>query len=158
MGFEARLKELGIILPEAPRPVAAYIPYVVADNLLFTSGQLPVADGKVRYAGLVGDKLSVEEGRAAARLCVINCLAVVRAAAGSLDKVAQIVKLTGYVASAPGFHEQPQVLNGASELLEAVFGSKGRHARAAVGVSALPLGAAVELDMVVQIANFLPSS
>ncbi|MEW6770318.1 MAG: RidA family protein [Bacillota bacterium] len=151
MGFEARLKELGIILPEAPRPVAAYLPYVVVDGLVFTAGQLPVADGKVRYTGRVGAELTVEEGREAARLCALNCLAVVRAAAGSLDNVVKLVKLTGFVASAPDFHGQPQVLNGASEFLEAVFGTAGRHARTAVGVAALPLGAAVELEMVVKV-------
>lgn len=151
MGFEARLKELGITLPEAPRPVAAYVPYVAVDGLVFTAGQLPVVAGKVRYTGRVGAELTVEEGKAAARLCALNCLAVVRAAAGSLDNVVQVVKLTGYVASAPDFYGQPQVLNGASELLQEIFGEAGRHARVAVGANALPLGAAVELEMVVKV-------
>lgn len=151
MDFETRLEQLGIVLPEAPRPVAAYVPYVVAGDLVFTSGQLPVKEGVLLFAGRVGEELTVEEAAAAARLCAVNCLAVVRAAAGSFDNLVQIVKLNGYVASAPGFHEQPRVLNGASELLEAVFGAAGRHARAAVGVSSLPLGAPVELDLVVKI-------
>ncbi|MEW6573411.1 MAG: RidA family protein [Bacillota bacterium] len=152
MGFEAKLEELGITLPEAPRPVAAYVPYIRVDNLVFTAGQLPIADGVVRFSGRVGAELSVEAGIQAARLCVLNCLAVVRAAAGSLDNVLQLVKLNGYVASVPDFHGQPQVLNGASELLEAVFGPAGRHARTAVGVCALPLGAAVEVDLVVKVS------
>ncbi|MEW6182401.1 MAG: RidA family protein [Bacillota bacterium] len=152
MGCEERLKEMGIALPEAPRPVAAYVPFVVVNDLVFTSGQLPVADGALRYTGRVGEELTLEAGQTAARLCAVNCLAVVRAAAGSLDKVLQVVKITGYVAGAPGFYGQPQVLNGASELLESVFGAAGRHARAAVGVSALPLGAPVELEMVVRIS------
>jgi enamine deaminase RidA (YjgF/YER057c/UK114 family) len=151
--FEARLRELGIHLPEAPRPVAAYVPCVVTGDLVFTSGQLPVQEGALLFAGRVGDELTVEEAQAAARLCVLNCLAVVRTAAGNLDNVTQIVKLNGYVASAPGFHEQPRVLNGASELLEAVFGTAGRHARAAVGVAALPLRAPVELDLIVKISK-----
>jgi enamine deaminase RidA (YjgF/YER057c/UK114 family) len=151
MSFEARLKELGITLPEAPRPVAAYVPCVVVDGLVFTAGQLPTAGGVVRFAGRVGAELTMEEGREAARLCALNCLAVIRAAAGSLDNVVQLVKLTGFVASAPDFHGQPQVLNGASEFLEAVFGPAGRHARTAGGVAALPLGAAVELEMVVKV-------
>ncbi|MEW6448559.1 MAG: RidA family protein [Bacillota bacterium] len=153
MGFEAKLKELGIVLPEAPRPVAAYVPYIKVDGLVFTAGQLPVMDGAVRFTGRVGAELTVEAGREAARLCVLNCLAVIRAAAGSLDNVLQLVKLNGYVASAPDFHGQPQVLNGASELLETVFGPAGRHARRAVGVCALPLNAAVEVDLVVKIAG-----
>ncbi|MEW6173639.1 MAG: RidA family protein [Bacillota bacterium] len=152
MGYEERLKEMGIVLPEAPRPVAAYIPFVTVNDLVFVSGQLPMADGALRYSGRVGDNLTVEEGQAAARLCAVNCLAVARAAAGNLDRVLQVVKLTGYVASAPDFHKQPQVLNGASEFLEAVFGAAGRHSRAAVGVSALPLGAPVELEMIVRIS------
>lgn len=151
MSIEKRLATLGIMLPEVPRPVAAYLPYVVVDGLVFTAGQLPVAAGKVRYTGRVGAELTVEEGREAARLCALNALAVVRAAAGSLDNVVQVVQLTGYVASAPDFFGQPQVLNGASELLEEIFGVVGRHARVAVGASALPLGAAVELALVVKI-------
>ena len=151
MSFEARLKELGIELPEVPQPVAAYVPYVVVDGFVFTAGQLPVADGKVRYTGRVGAELTVEEGREAARLCALNCLTVVRAAAQSLDNVIRLVKVTGFIASAPDFYGQPQVLNGASELLGAVFGPAGQHARAAVGVTALPLGAAVELEMVVKV-------
>lgn len=153
MAFEARLKELGITLPEAPRPVAAYVPYVMVDGLLFTAGQLPVVAGKISYAGRVGAELTVEEGKEAARLCALNALAVVRAATGSLDNVVRVVQLTGYVASAPDFFGQPQVLNGASELLEAVFGEAGRHARVAVGAAALPLGAAVELALVVKVST-----
>lgn len=151
MNFTNRLAELGFELPEVPQPVAAYVPYVVVDGFVFTAGQLPWAEGKVRYTGRVGAELSVAEGQEAARLSALNALAVVRAAAGSLDRVAQIVQLTGYVASAPDFFGQPQVLNGASELLEAIFGPAGRHTRVAVGVNVLPLNAAVELAMVVKL-------
>ncbi|RPF42834.1 enamine deaminase RidA (YjgF/YER057c/UK114 family) [Thermodesulfitimonas autotrophica] len=151
MSIEKRLATLGIMLPEAPRPVAAYVPYVIVDGLVFTAGQLPVVAGKICYTGRVGAELTVEEGREAARLCALNALAVVRAAAGSLDNVVQVVQLTGYVASAPDFFGQPQVLNGASQLMEEIFGEAGRHARVAVGASALPLGAAVELALVVKV-------
>ncbi|MGQ9511870.1 RidA family protein [Thermodesulfitimonas sp.] len=151
MSIEKRLATLGIMLPEAPRPVAAYVPYAIVNGLVFTAGQLPVVAGKICYTGRVGAELTVEEGREAARLCALNALAVVRAAAGSLDNVMQVIQLTGYVASAPDFFGQPQVLNGASELLEEIFGEAGRHARVAVGASALPLGAAVELALVVKV-------
>lgn len=148
MSAEQRLVELGLVLPEAPRPVAAYVPAVLSGNLLFTAGQLPFRDGKVEYTGKVGAALSEDEGYAAARLCALNCLAVARAALGSLDQVVRVVKVSGFVNSAPGFTGQPKVLNGASELLAEVFGEAGRHARAAVGVAELPLDAAVEVDMV----------
>lgn len=151
MSYERRLEELGIALPEAPRPVAAYVPAVRCGNLLFTSGQIALRDGTVVYRGKVGRELSEEEGYAAARLCALNSLAVARAELGSLDLVRRVVKVVGYVNSAPGFTAQPRVLNGASELLAAVFGDAGRHARAAVGVSELPLDSAVEVEMVFEI-------
>ncbi len=153
MSFEQKLVELGIALPAAPRPVAAYVPAVWCGNLLFTSGQIALRDGEVAYRGKVGRELSEEEGYAAARLCALNCLAVARGALGSLDLVRRVVKVVGYVNSAPGFTGQPRVLNGASELLAAVFGPAGQHARAAVGVAELPLDSAVEVEMVFEVAG-----
>lgn len=147
MSAERRLAELGLVLPEAPRPVAAYVPAVQIGNFLYTSGQLPFREGRVVYTGKVGGALSETDGYAAARLCALNCLAVARSALGNLDRVERVVKVSGFVNSAPGFTGQPKVLNGASELLAEVFGEAGRHARAAVGVAELPLDAAVEVEM-----------
>lgn len=146
---EARLKELGLTLPSPPRPVAAYVPSIRTGNLVFVSGQLPLKDG-VLVKGRVGQDLSVEEGYEAARLCVLNALAQVKAELGSLDRVERVVKLVGWVSSAPDFDQQPKVINGASELLEAIFGEKGRHARSAVSAHILPLGAAVEIELIVE--------
>lgn len=148
--IEARLRELGIELPPAPKPLAAYVPGVRVGELLFVSGVGPTREGKPVYTGLVGKDLSLEEGAEAARLCALNLLAIAREAAG-LERVLRVVKLTGYVASAPGFTEQSKVLNGASEFMVQVFGDRGKHARAAVGVSALPLNFAVEVEAVFQL-------
>ena len=145
---EARLATLGITLPGAPSPVANYVPFFVAGNLLFISGQVSkAADGSI-VAGRLGGGMSVAEGREAARLCALNILAQAKAAAGSLDRIAQVVRLNGFVNAAPEFTEHPQVLNGASDLMVDVLGDKGRHTRVAVGVSSLPLGCAVEVDAV----------
>lgn len=144
---EARLAELGLSLPNPPRPVAAYVPAVVTGNLIFVSGQLPLKDGEL-VRGRVGAELTVEQGYEAARLCILNALAHIRAELGSLDRVERIVKLTGWVSSAPDFDQQPKVVNGASELLEALFGERGRHARSAVSAHVLPLGAAVEIELI----------
>ncbi len=145
---EARLATLGITLPGASSPVANYVPFFVAGNLLFISGQVSkAADGSI-VAGRLGGGMSVAEGREAARLCALNILAQAKAAAGSLDRIAQIVRLNGFVNAAPDFTEHPQVLNGASDLMVDVLGDKGRHTRVAVGVSSLPLGCAVEVDAV----------
>ncbi len=151
MDFDARLHELGITLPEPAQPLAAYVPALVVGNWAFVSGQLPVENGQLLYGGKMSDNEDTQKGYQAARLCAINCLAALRQATGGLDRVVQVVKLTGYVASADGFTAQPAVLNGASELMEAVFGEAGRHARAAVGVSQLPLGALVEIEMMVKL-------
>lgn len=151
MSIEARLAALGLWLPEAPRPVAAYVPAVTAGGFLHTAGQIPFQEGRVAYKGKVGADLTPEEGAAAARLCALNGLAAARAELGTLDRVLRVVKVTGYVNSAPGFTGQPAVLNGASELLLQVFGEAGRHARAAVGVSDLPLDAAVEVEMILAV-------
>jgi enamine deaminase RidA (YjgF/YER057c/UK114 family) len=150
---EARLQSLGIVLPAAPNPVANYVPSCVAGNLLFISGQISRdADGTVTK-GRLGAELTVEQGRAAARLAALNVLAQVKAALGELDRVAQVVRLTGFVSATPEFTDHPQVVNGASDLMVEVLGDKGRHTRAAVGVSSLPMGCAVEVDAVLLIGT-----
>lgn len=146
---EERLKELGLTLPEAPKPVAAYVPSVRTGNLVFVSGQGPFGTGVV---GKVGAEVTVEQAQEAARVTCLNGIAVIKAEVEDLARVSRIVKLTVYVASAPGFVEQPKVANGASELLEQVFGAAGRHARAAVGVSELPFGIPVEIEFVVEVS------
>lgn len=147
MSHEARLTELGIELPPAPMPVATYVPAVQTGNLLFVSGQIP--PGMVR--GKLGEDLSTAEGAAAARGCGLAILAQARAALGSLDRVTRVVKLTGWVNSTAGFTDQPEVVNGASDLMVEVFGEAGRHARAAVSAPALPRGVAVEVDAVFEV-------
>lgn len=149
---EARLNALGLALPAAPKPVAAYIPARRTGNLLFVSGQIPFAEGKLLAMGSIPDPVSVEQGRLCARQCVLNGLAVAKAELGSLSKIRQVVRLGVFVCSQPGFHAQPQVANGASELLQEVFGEAGRHARAAVGSIDLPLGAPVEVEFVFEVA------
>ena len=146
--IEERLDELGIELPAAPRPVASYVPVKVVGGLAFVAGQIPMAEGTVSPAGAVGGDVTTEEANAAARLCAIQALAALREALGSLDRVGGIAKVDVFVASAPGFTDQSKVANGASDLLVEVFGDDGRHARAAVGVPELPLGAAVEVALV----------
>ena len=148
MRAEARLRDLGIVLPEPPEPVAAYVPWVTAGNLIFVSGQLPTRDGGLPRTGHVGAEVTVEEAQEEARYCALNVLAQLRGAAGSLDLIGRIVRLGVFVASAPGFVHQAAVANGASELMKEIFGEDGKHARASVGVSELPLGAPVEVDAV----------
>lgn len=151
MSIIDRLKELGIILPTPPRPVAAYVPAVRTGNLLFISGQLPSVDGKVQYTGKVPSEVSPDDAYAAARLAALNALAVAQSELGSLDRVTRVVRVTGHVASAPGFTGQPAVVNGASELLGELFGERGRHSRAALGAAELPLGACVEVEMILEV-------
>lgn len=148
---EERLDELGIQIPDVPTPVGSYKPASASGNLIFVSGQLPIAGGKLLYTGKLGADLSVERGKDAARVCSINAIAVMRNELGSLSRIKGIIKLTGYVASSPGFHSQADVVNGASDLFYQVFGDGGRHARAAVGVSELPLNAPVEIEVVAEI-------
>lgn len=148
MSIAARLSELGIELPRAAAPVAAYVPVVVAGDLAHVSGQLPFVGGKL-VTGRLGEDVSLEQGTVAARACGLMILAQLEAALGSLERVERIVKLGAFVASAETFTDQPKVANGASELMADVFGEAGRHARSAVGVPVLPLGAAVEVDAVV---------
>ncbi|MEH6628795.1 MAG: RidA family protein [Motiliproteus sp.] len=145
--IEARLDRLGIELPEAAVPVANYVSYVRSGNQLFVSGQLPAANGKMLYSGPVGTEVSLEDGQAAARQCVLNLVAQVKAACdGDLEQVRRVIKLGGFVNSAAGFTDHAQVINGASDLISELFADKGQHARAAVGCSSLPLGAAVEVE------------
>lgn len=153
MSAEAKLQELGITLPAAPKPVAAYIPFVRTGDLVFTSGQIALVDGELRYKGKVGKDLTQEQGYEAARTCALNCLSVVRSAMGSLDRVEQVIKVVVFVNSASGFTNQPEVANGASDIFQQVFGESGRHARSAVGVSELPRDTAVEVEIVVRVAQ-----
>lgn len=148
---EKRLAELGIELPSPPPPLATYVRAVTSGNLVFVSGHGTYEDGEYRHIGKVDSQISVEEARQAARLVILNALASLRAEIGSLDRVTRIVKLLGMVNSDPGFTRQPEVINGASDLLVEVFGNRGRHARSAVGMAALPLGIAVEIEMIVEI-------
>jgi len=148
--IEARLAELGLTLPEAAAPVAAYVPVVEAGGLAHVSGQLPFVGGKL-VTGRLGEAVSVEAGTEAAQACGLMILAQLKAALGSLDRVERIVKLGGFVNSTGAFTDQPKVINGASELMVAVFGDAGKHARSAVGVPVLPLGAAVEVDAIVAV-------
>jgi enamine deaminase RidA (YjgF/YER057c/UK114 family) len=150
MTFASRLAELGIVLPEPAAPVAAYVPAVLAGNLLHVSGQLPFDDGELMI-GRIGEDRDVDYGYAAARACGVMLLAQIARALGGLDRVERIVKLGVFVNSAAIFAAQPKVANGASELMEQVFGEAGRHARSAVGVPTLPLGAAVEVDAIVAV-------
>jgi enamine deaminase RidA (YjgF/YER057c/UK114 family) len=150
MDPETRLNELGLELPDVPAPAGTYVPATGAGGLIFTAGQLPFEGGELQLKGKVGDAVSVDEAREAARLCALNALAAAAAHAGGLGGISGIVKVTGFVASAPGFNDQPGVLNGASELLGEVFGDAGLHARSAVGVAELPLDAPVEVELVVR--------
>jgi enamine deaminase RidA (YjgF/YER057c/UK114 family) len=151
MSIENRLAELGITLPQAAAPVAAYVPTVEAGGLLHISGQISVAEDGSLIKGRLGEDMDLEDGQRAARRCGIMLLAQIKAALGSLDRVERIVKLGAFVNSAPSFTDQPKVANGASELMQEVFGDIGRHARSAVGVVVLPLGVAVEVDAIVAV-------
>lgn len=146
------LEKLGIVLPAAPRPVASYVPFARSGNLVYVSGQLPSREGKVAYAGPVPGVQSIEQAAEGAKLCAINALAVLKeACGGDLDRVVRIVRLGVFVQSADGFDMQPKVANGASDLMMAVFGEAGRHARAAVGTNSLPLNAAVEVEVLAEV-------
>jgi enamine deaminase RidA (YjgF/YER057c/UK114 family) len=150
---EVRLKEMGLSLPAPAAPVGSYLPCVRAGDLLFVSGQLPLRDGALIARGKVGAAISLEQGQEAARQAVLNGLAQVAAEAGGLERVVRVVRVGAYVNSAAGFTEQAKVANGASDLLVGIFGEAGRHARAAVGVSDLPLDAAVEVELIVQVRS-----
>ena len=148
---EEKIKELGFEIPEAPKPLAAYVPALATNDFVFTAGQLPSVKGELKYKGKVGQDLTEEEGRKAAEICALNCLGAIKGITGSLDKIDRIIKLTVFVNSAEGFTGQPKVANGASELIGKIFGDNGRHARSAVGVNELPLDAPVEVEMIVKL-------
>jgi enamine deaminase RidA (YjgF/YER057c/UK114 family) len=150
--IEKKLSELGIVLAPPATPVANYVPFVRTGNLLMVSGQICLDDGKLVAKGQLGAGISVEDGQKAARACAINLLAQVKAAVGDLDKVARVVRLGGFVNSAPGFLDGPKVMNGASDVMVAVFGEKGKHARTTVGVAALPLDAAIEVEALFEVS------
>ncbi|MCZ7603675.1 MAG: RidA family protein [Melioribacteraceae bacterium] len=149
--LEEKLKDLGIEIPEAPMPLASYIPSTIVGNLVYTAGQVPLINGKLKNAGLVGRDISMADAQEAAKTCAINCLGAVKKAIGDLNKIKRIVKLTVFVASEDGFVDQPKVANGASDLLVEIFGENGKHVRSAVGVTALPLNAPVEIEMIVEL-------
>jgi enamine deaminase RidA (YjgF/YER057c/UK114 family) len=150
MNASVRLGQLGVTLPRVVAPLASYVPAVRTGNLVYTAGQLPMEAGKLARTGKVGAAITPEEGKAMARICALNALAAVDSLVG-IDAVTRVVKVVGFVASAPGFHGQPGVVNGASDLLAEVFGDKGAHARSAVGVAELPLDAPVEVELIVEV-------
>ena len=150
--IDAVLASLGITLPSPPSAAGSYVPVVVSGNLAFVSGQIPLVGKELKYKGKVGKDLTVEIGHEAARLCAINALAQLRSSLGTLDRISRIVKVTGFVNCEPSFTQHPKVLNGASNLLVKVFGEKGRHARAAVGMSSLPLDSAVEVEIIAELS------
>jgi enamine deaminase RidA (YjgF/YER057c/UK114 family) len=152
MSASARLAQLGVALPEMVAPLASYVPAVRTGDLVYTAGQLPMENGRLARTGKVGAEVSPEDGKALARVCALNALAAVDSLVG-IDAVTRVVKVVGFVASAPGFNGQPSVVNGASDLLAQVFGDKGAHARSAVGVAELPLDAPVEVELIVEVGQ-----
>jgi len=151
VNIEQKLQEMGLELPVVAKPLASYVPAVATEGYIYTSGQVPMVKGELKYKGKVGQDLDETQGYEAAKICALNCLAAVKSVAGSLDNIERIVKVVGFVNSAPGFTMQPKVINGASDLLGQLFGEKGEHARSAVGVSELPLNAACEVEIIVKI-------
>lgn len=151
MNVEKKLAELGLVMPDVPTPGGSYVPVQISGNMAFTSGQTALINGERRYLGKVGKEVSLEEGVLSARDACLNCLASLKKELGTLDAVTKIIKLVGYVNSAPGFYQQPQVINGASDLLVELWGEVGRHARSAIGTAELPVNTSVELDLIVEI-------
>ena len=149
--IEARLQELGLELPETAAPMANYVPYVIDGKQLWVAGQVPFWNGSIKYTGVVGEDVSVDDAVNAARVCALNILAQTKAALGDLDRITRVIKLGGFVNGVPGFADQPKVINGASDLLVEVLGNKGLHARSAVGAGGLPLNVPVEVDAVIAI-------
>ena len=149
--IEMIVKELGLEIPDAPKPVAAYIPAKQTGKLVFTAGQLPMVNGELISKGLLGQDVEIDEANKAARICTLNALAAIKGVIGDLDRIKQIVRVVGYVASVPTFTQQPAVVNGASELLLEIFGENGKHARSAVGMAVLPLNASVEIELTVEV-------
>ena len=152
MSYERKLKELRLELPPPPQPLATYVPAIQTGVFLFLSGVLPMRDGQLAFSGKLGRDLTVEEGMEAAKLALLNALAIAKQELGSLDRITRVVKVVGHVASAEGFTDQPQVLNGASDLLVAIFGEVGRHARVATGAAELPRRAAVEIEVILAVS------
>ena len=150
MRISKKMNDLGITLPQAPQPAGNYLPAVQVGDLLFTSGMLPMREGQLAFEGKLGRELTLEEGREAARLALLNALAVVRHELDGLDRITRFVRLTGHVSSSPGFTQQPYVLDGASDLLVAIFGDIGRHSRVALGAAELPLNSPIELELILQ--------
>ena len=151
MSIEQRLKDMGVVLPPSPKPVGAYVPAVVVDKYVYTAGQVPFWDGKLKYQGRLGENMTIEQGKEAAKLCAINALAAMKSVITTLDEIERIVKLQGFVNSTDDFLQHPAVLNGASEFLIEVFGENGRHARCDMGVNVLWNMAPVELDIIAKL-------
>ena len=149
--IENKIKDLGLQLPEPPKPLAAYIPAKQVGNLVFTAGQLPMVNGEIILKGLLGQDVEIDPAYNAAKICTLNALSAIKDVIGDLDKIKQVVRVVGYVASVPTFTQQPAVVNGASELLLEIFGENGKHARSAVGMAVLPLNAAVEIELTVEV-------
>lgn len=149
--IEEKIKELGFEIPEVAKPLAAYVPAKLIENLVMTSGQVPLVKGEIKFKGKVGKDISEEDAIKAAEVCALNCLAAIKSEIGSLDRIEEIVKLTVFVNSIDDYSAQPKIANGASELLLKIFGDKGKHVRSAVGVSGLPLNSAVEIEMIVKV-------
>lgn len=149
--IENRIKNLGLVLPEVPAPLAAYIPAKKTGHVIFTAGQLPILKGELICKGLLGQDVDVEQAYQAARICTLNALAAIKGVIEDLDQIVQVVRVVGYVASTPTFIQQPAIVNGASELLLEIFGEVGKHARSAVGVASLPLNASVEIELTVEV-------
>ncbi len=151
MSFEDRLQELGVTLPATPKPGGNYVPAMIDGDKLFTAGMVCIKEGRITHAGKLGREFTIDEGYEAARICGLNLLAAIKGAAGSLDAVDKFLTVTGFVNATPDFHQSPQVINGASDLIVEVFGEKGKHARAAVSVACLPSNSAVEVQAVVKL-------
>jgi enamine deaminase RidA (YjgF/YER057c/UK114 family) len=149
--IEDRLKSLSIIIPELSPPLASYLPAKQSGKLIFTAGQLPMVNGELISKGLLGQGVEIEDAKNAARVCTLNALAAIKGVIGDLDRIKQVVRVVGYVASIPTFTQQPAIVNGASELLLEIFGEKGKHARSAVGMAVLPLNASVEIELIVEV-------
>jgi enamine deaminase RidA (YjgF/YER057c/UK114 family) len=149
--IERKIEELGHLIPKVANPIAAYIPAKQTGNIVFTAGQLPMENGELISKGLLGQDVEIDEANKAARICTLNALAAIKGVIGDLDRIKQIVRVVGYVASIPTFTQQPAVVNGASELLLEIFGENGKHARSAVGIAVLPLNASVEIELIVEV-------
>ena len=149
--IDEKLALLGIILPNPPKPAGSYVPIVITGKLAFVSGQIPIKDGKVVYLGKIPKDITIEDAQKAAKLCIINALAQLKNEFGSLDRISKIIRVSGFVNSAPEFVDQPKVINAASDLLYEIFGSKGQHSRIAIGVASLPLNSCVEIDIIAEI-------